>query len=124
MPGMDGLAFLDALKARAATLPVVVMSAYTDIASTAGAFRGGALEYLSQPFDLDDAVALAERLLQRPHAPVDIALRPAASDAALTGQTPAMRDLYRAIGPLSQVLLAVLLTGATGPGTALAQRSH
>src|SRR3546814_10152192 len=53
MPGMDGLAFLDALKARAATLPVVVMSAYTDIASTAGAFSGGALEYLSKPFDLD-----------------------------------------------------------------------
>jgi len=68
MPGMDGLAFLDALKARAPALPVVVMSAYTDIASTAGAFRGGALEYLSKPFDLDDAIALAERLLQRPQA--------------------------------------------------------
>ena len=63
MPGVDGLAFLDALKARRPRLPVVVMSAYTDVASTAGAFRGGAHEFLSKPFDLDDAVALAARAL-------------------------------------------------------------
>ncbi len=63
MPGLDGLGFLDALKVRDPTLPVVVMSAYTDIASTAGAFRGGAHEFLSKPFDLDEAVALAERSL-------------------------------------------------------------
>jgi two-component system nitrogen regulation response regulator GlnG len=63
MPGVDGLAFLDALKTRLPALPVVVMSAYTDVASTAGAFRGGAHEFLSKPFDLDDAVALAARAL-------------------------------------------------------------
>ena len=63
MPELDGLAFLDALKLRAPALPVIVMSAYTDIASTAGAFRGGAHEFLSKPFDLDEAVALAARAL-------------------------------------------------------------
>ena len=61
MPGDDGLVLLDKLRARAPGLPVVVMSAYTDVASTAGAFRGGAREFLSKPFDLDDAVALATR---------------------------------------------------------------
>ena len=63
MPGMDGLGFLEALKARHPQLPVVVMSAYTDVTSTAGAFRGGAHEFLSKPFDLDDAVALVQRAL-------------------------------------------------------------
>ena len=63
MPGDDGLMLLDKLKATHPQLPVIVMSAYTDVASTAGAFRGGAHEFLSKPFDLDDAVALAARTL-------------------------------------------------------------
>src|SRR5690606_11762109 len=63
MPGDDGLVLLDRLKHAHPALPVVVMSAYTDVASTAGAFRGGAHEFLSKPFDLDDAVALARRVL-------------------------------------------------------------
>jgi two-component system nitrogen regulation response regulator GlnG len=123
MPGMDGLAFLEALKTRAPTLPVVVMSAYTDIASTAGAFRGGALEYLSKPFDLDDAIALAERLLQRPHATAQSGPGPGDAEPDLIGETPAMRDLYRAIGRLSQVSLAVLITGETGTGKELVARA-
>jgi two-component system nitrogen regulation response regulator GlnG len=65
MPGDDGLVLLDKLKAALPQLPVVVMSAYTDVASTAGAFRGGAHEFLSKPFDLDDAVALAQRAAGR-----------------------------------------------------------
>ena len=63
MPGDDGLVLLEKLKAAHPDLPVIVMSAYTDVASTAGAFRGGAHEFLSKPFDLDDAVALAGRAL-------------------------------------------------------------
>ena len=65
MPGDSGLQLLDALKRDHPQLPVVVMSAYTDVASTAGAFRGGAHEFLSKPFDLDDAVALAGRVLSK-----------------------------------------------------------
>src|SRR3546814_17993612 len=61
MPGDDGLVLLDKLKHVHPGLPVVVMSAYTDVASTAGAFRGGAHEFLAQPFDLDDAVRSEER---------------------------------------------------------------
>src|SRR4029079_394132 len=69
MPGLDGLGFLDALKRTQPELPVIVMSAYTDIASTAGAFRGGAHEFLSKPFDLDHAVALAARALPESRSP-------------------------------------------------------
>jgi two-component system nitrogen regulation response regulator GlnG len=125
MPGVDGLAFLDALKARRPQLPVVVMSAYTDIASTAGAFRGGAHEFLSKPFDLDEAVALAARAL--PDAAPDTTAGPAAAapngDGELLGDTPAMRELFRAIGRLAQAPLGVLITGETGTGKELVARA-
>ncbi len=121
MPGMHGLAFLDALKARRPDLPVVVMSAYTDIASTAGAFRGGAHEFLSKPFDLDEAVALAARALpQRTEAAASP--EPEIGDA-LVGEAPAMRELFRAIGRLAQAPLSVLVTGETGTGKELVARA-
>ncbi len=126
MPGLDGLGFLDALKARHPALPVVVMSAYTDVASTAGAFRGGAHEFLSKPFDLDEAVALAERALPQGGAE---AAAPAAEPAALDeedpllGDSPAMRELFRAIGRLAQAPLGVLVTGETGTGKELVARA-
>jgi len=147
MPGLDGLGFLEQLKARDAALPVVVMSAYTDIASTAGAFRGGAQEFLSKPFDLDEAVALAERSLppgRRLRADGAQAGDPAAIDAdaaplspaarieqaedaaraqALLGDTPPMRALFRAIGRLAQAPLGVLVTGETGTGKELVARA-
>ncbi len=124
MPELDGLALLDALKARRPELPVVVMSAWTDIASTAGAFRGGAYEFLSKPFDLDDAVAIARRTLQPADQAVSAAELPSPSDdAELLGDSPPMRDLFRAIGRLSQAPLAVLITGETGTGKELVARA-
>ncbi|MEL4891529.1 nitrogen regulation protein NR(I) [Xanthomonas protegens] len=122
MPGDDGLVLLDKLKAAHPQLPVIVMSAYTDVASTAGAFRGGAHEFLSKPFDLDDAVALAARAL--PDAGSAIAAVPAAAPAGqgsteLIGDTPAMRALFRAIGRLAQAPLSVLINGETGTGKEL-----
>ena len=125
MPGEDGLALLERLKQRHPALPVVVMSAYTDIASTSSAFRGGAQEFLSKPFDLDDAVALAARTLSR-RAP---ALVPTATPAAaagtdaLLGDAPAMQQLFRAIGRLAQAPLSVLVTGETGTGKELVARA-
>jgi two-component system nitrogen regulation response regulator GlnG len=128
MPGDDGLALLDRLKAAHPQLPVIVMSAYTDIASTAGAFRGGAYDFLSKPFDLDDAVALAARAL--PPAPATGAEATAEStpaphtgDAQLLGDTPAMRALFRSIGRLAQAPLSVLVTGETGTGKELVARA-
>jgi two-component system nitrogen regulation response regulator GlnG len=126
MPGDDGLVFLDRLKAAHPQLPVIVMSAYTDIASTAGAFRGGAHEFLSKPFDLDAAVALAGRALPATDAvPLADAASPAsvAGAGALVGESPAMRTLFRSIGRLAQAPLSVLVTGETGTGKELVARA-
>ncbi|MCC4621913.1 nitrogen regulation protein NR(I) [Xanthomonas cassavae CFBP 4642] len=124
MPGEDGLALLDKLKSRHPQLPVIVMSAYTDVASTAGAFRGGAHEFLSKPFDLDDAVALAARALPDADAAADDSIIPLAEgSAALIGDTPAMRALFRAIGRLAQAPLSVLINGETGTGKELVARA-
>ena len=127
MPGDSGLQLLDALKREHPQLPVVVMSAYTDVASTAGAFRGGAHEFLSKPFDLDDAVALAARVLgdREGDAGVDPATVPAPAGQAdaLIGDTPAMRELFRAIGRLAQAPVSVLVTGETGTGKELVARA-
>ncbi|KRG63707.1 chemotaxis protein CheY [Stenotrophomonas humi] len=123
MPGDDGLVLLDKLKAAHPQLPVIVMSAYTDVASTAGAFRGGAHEFLSKPFDLDDAVELARRALPEPQVvPVPAIAAASTSDDGppqLIGDTPAMRALFRAIGRLAQAPLSVLINGETGTGKEL-----
>ena len=124
MPGDDGLVLLDKLKLAHPQLPVIVMSAHTDVASTAGAFRGGAHEFLSKPFDLDDAVALAARTLpdadaSRVQAQSSGLAGSSAGSAELIGDTPAMRALFRAIGRLAQAPLSVLVTGETGTGKEL-----
>ncbi|MDV3255017.1 MAG: nitrogen regulation protein NR(I) [Lysobacter sp.] len=127
MPGDDGLVLLDKLRTRAPGLPVVVMSAYTDVASTAGAFRGGAREFLSKPFDLDEAVALAERTLAARADVDDDDDHPADAVAdgtpLLVGDSAPMRALYRAIGRLAQAPLSVLITGETGTGKELVARA-
>src|SRR5262245_27438564 len=135
MPGEDGLVLLEKLKAAHPDLPVIVMSAYTDVASTAGAFRGGAHEFLSKPFDLDDAVALAARTLPSridvlpAHGSAGMGTEPALVEAApdtateLVGNTHAMRALFRAIGRLAQAPLSVLITGETGTGKELVARA-
>jgi len=133
MPGEDGLVLLEKLKRARPQLPVIVMSAYTDVASTAGAFRGGAYEFLSKPFDLDAAVALAERALPQGRSDAqaesvdDLAIAASASEPSaqseLIGDTPAMRALFRSIGRLAQAPLSVLLTGETGTGKELVARA-
>jgi two-component system nitrogen regulation response regulator GlnG len=133
MPGDDdGLALLRKLRAAHPALPVIVMSAYTDVASTAGAFRGGAREFLSKPFDLDHAVELAARAapLRSPSMPAPDsagspapAAPPSAGTPELVGDTPAMRALFRSIGKLAQAPLSVLVTGETGTGKELVARA-
>ncbi len=132
MPDVDGLQFLEALKTRAPELPVIVMSAWTDVSSTAKAFRGGAHEFLSKPFDLDHAVQLAWQALglsdvEGDTGAVDVTAQVDTNsrdeDDRLIGESPAMHDLFRAIGRLAQVPLSVLISGETGTGKELVARA-
>ena len=124
MPGDSGLLLLERLKDALPALPVIVMSAHTDVASTAGAFRGGAHEFLSKPFDLDAAVAAVRLALpeQAARAP-SAAPEPARPLPELVGDSPAMRALFRSIGRLAQAPLSVLITGETGTGKELVARA-
>ena len=130
MPGDDGLALLERLKSREPQLSVIVMSAYTDLASTAGAFRGGAHEFLSKPFDLDHAVALAARALPEARATESStrstpqASSPTQDDTPqLLGDSPRMQALFRAMGRVAAAPLNVLITGETGTGKELVARA-
>jgi two-component system nitrogen regulation response regulator GlnG len=126
MPGMSGIELLEALNQRLPDVPVVVMSAYTDVASTVGAFRGGSLEFLSTLFDLDPAVAPARRAVAGEEAPAPTppaAATSAPTDAGLIGSAPAMREVFRAIGRVSRTRLNVLVTGETGTGKELVARA-
>ncbi len=127
MPGASGLALLERLKAMDAALPVIVMSAHTDVASTAGAFRGGAFEFLSKPFDLDHAVSLAARALEDSGGGAEeaaaIAAPAVAGEPELIGTAPSMQALFRAIGRVAQAPLNVLVTGETGTGKELVARA-
>lgn len=122
--GMDGLSFLRQLRAEpgCTNLPVVVMSAYSDLSSTVAAFDVGAFDFLAKPFDIDQAVELAQRALRQQSA-VPAVGHAVPSLEHLIGQTPAMQEIFRAIGKLSRGQLSVLITGETGTGKELIARA-
>ncbi len=122
MPGVSGLELLQALKERLPKVPVIIMTAYSDLDSAVAAFQGGAFEYLPKPFDVDQALELVRRAL------AENASReaPTPSEAPITemlGQAPAMQEVFRAIGRLSQSHATVLITGESGSGKELVARA-
>ncbi len=122
MSGASGLKLLEHLKTRGVAAPVIVMSAFTDVASTAAAYRNGAFDYLPKPFDLDQMVAAVERALAEvrpPPAPLPVA----EPEQELIGQSPTMREMFRSIGRIAATDLNVLVTGATGTGKELVARA-
>jgi len=122
MPGETGLELLASIKARHPRLPVIIMTAYSDLDSAVSAFRGGAFEYLPKPFDVDHAVAL----IRRASADVPATTAPAsgvADDTEMLGQAPAMQEVFRAIGRLSHSHATVLVTGESGTGKELVARA-
>lgn len=123
MPDMTGVELLSRLKALAPDMPVIIMTAYSDLESAVSAYQGGAFEYLPKPFDVEKAVELISRALAETQEPEPAA--PAALPAApdLIGQAPAMQDVFRAIGRLSQSAVTVLLTGESGAGKEVVARA-
>jgi two-component system nitrogen regulation response regulator GlnG len=122
MPGESGLALLDKIKARHPQLPVIIMTAYSDLDSAVAAFQGGAYEYLPKPFDVDHAVALIRRAMAE--APVRAQVEAATgATPEILGQAPAMQEVFRAIGRLAQSNATVLITGESGTGKELVARA-
>ena len=121
MPGPSGLQLLQTVKNRHPAVPVIVMTAYSDLESAVAAFQGGAYEYLPKPFDVDQAVDLIRRAMDEGEreAPTD----PTEEAPETLGQAPAMQEVFRAIGRLSQSNATVMLTGESGTGKELVARA-
>jgi len=122
MPGGSGLDLLTKVKEKLPGLPVIIMTAYSDLDSAVSAFQGGAFEYLPKPFDLARAVELIRRA-QEESVREAVAEEAAAPLPEMLGQAPAMQDVFRAIGRLSQSNVTVLITGESGSGKELVARA-
>jgi two-component system nitrogen regulation response regulator GlnG len=122
MAGLDGIELLRTVKRKHPALPVIIMTAYADLDSAVSAFQSGAFEYLPKPFDVDRAVELIQRA-------VDESVRESGEEEAATltpeilGQAPAMQEVFRAIGRLSNSNATVLITGESGTGKELVARA-
>ena len=121
MPGIDGLALLERVRARWPLLPVIIMTAHSDLDAAVASYKGGAFEYLPKPFDLDAAATLVRRAAK----PRSSATAPAVPPptAAIIGEAPAMQDVFRAIGRLAQSNITVMVTGESGTGKELVARA-
>ena len=121
MPGLDGLDLLTLLRRQRPSLPVIVITAHSDLETAVAAYQGGAFEYLPKPFDVDQAVELVRRAAADDGGP-------RADDGeleipSLIGQAPAMQEVFRAIGRLSRSSMNVLITGESGTGKELVARA-
>ena len=128
MPGADGFKLLQRFQAERPALPIIIMTAHSDLDSAVAAYQGGAFEYLPKPFDVDEAVAVTRRALahsseQQSEEP--ITLEQANGSKEIIGEAPAMQEVFRAIGRLSHSNITVLINGESGTGKELvAQALH
>ena len=121
MPDMSGLDLMKQLARRHADIPVIVITAFSDLDSAVGAYRGGAFEYLPKPFDIDETVELVAKAARQGRE--EIAPAVPAPTPRMVGQAPAMQEVFRAIGRLSRSSMTVLITGETGTGKELVARA-
>src|SRR6188768_1628494 len=122
MPGGSGLDLLEKIKAKHPGLPVIIMTAFSDLDSAVSAFQGGAFEYLPKPFDLPRAVELIRRAVDESQRE-EVAEERMQAAPEMLGQAPAMQDVFRAIGRLSQSNVTVMITGESGSGKELVARA-
>jgi len=121
MPGESGIELLGAVKARHPGLPVIIITAFSDLDSAVASFQGGAFDYLAKPFDIDKAVSLIRRALEESLREASVEAAPAETPEILA-HAPAMQEVFRAIGRLSQSNVTVLITGESGTGKELVAR--
>lgn len=122
MPGESGLELLKTVKSQHPSLPVIIMTAYSDLDSAVAAFQGGAFEYLPKPFDVDQALELIRRAIDEGMHRIG-ASREVGLGSEILGQAPAMQDVFRSIGRLSQSNATVMITGESGTGKELVARA-
>ncbi|MEL0029006.1 MAG: response regulator, partial [Perlucidibaca sp.] len=117
--GTDGLRMLKILQRKNPNLPVIIMTAHSDLSSAVASYQGGAFEYLPKPFDVDEAVALVKRAVahhQEQQTTVVPELTETARSTGIIGESPAMQEVFRAIGRLSNSNITVLINGESGTG--------
>jgi two-component system nitrogen regulation response regulator GlnG len=120
MPGMNGLALLERLRSKVPELPVIIMTAHSDLEAAVASYKGGAFEYLPKPFDVDAVATLVRRAVK----PVTTESPPKLkTTAAIIGEAPAMQEVFRSIGRLAQSPINVLITGESGTGKELVARA-
>ena len=122
MNGASGLDLLQTVKLRLPSLPVIIMTAFSDLDSAVAAFKGGAFEYLAKPFDLAKAVELIRRALEESERETTVEQLHDV-ETEILGQAAAMQEVFRAIGRLSQSSVTVLITGESGSGKELVARA-
>ncbi|OGT86928.1 MAG: nitrogen regulation protein NR(I) [Gammaproteobacteria bacterium RIFCSPLOWO2_12_FULL_52_10] len=125
MPGTDGITLLENIKRQVPEIPVIIMTAYSDLNRAVSAFQSGAFEYLPKPFDVDEVVSLVKRAIKQrrikqasPKPKEDLL-----QETNIIGSAPAMQEVFRAIGRLSSSNLTVLITGESGTGKELIARA-
>merc|ERR1711879_11321 len=121
MPGMDGLTLLDQIQTINPELPVIIMTAHSDLESAVSSYQKGAFEYLPKPFDVDEAVSLIQRAIEH-YAEITAQQPDPEKETASTeiiGEAPAMQEVFRAIGRLSQSHITELINGESGTGKEL-----
>jgi two-component system nitrogen regulation response regulator GlnG len=123
MPGMDGLALLERLSRTAPDLPVIVVTAHSDLENAVAAYQGGAFEYLPKPFDVDEAVELVRKAARQAGHELPDESQATRAIPSLIGQAPAMQEVFRSIGRLSRSSMTVLITGESGTGKELVARA-
>jgi two-component system nitrogen regulation response regulator GlnG len=128
MPGLDGIGLLKRLHEEYPALPIIIMTAHSDLESAVSAYQEGAFEYLPKPFDIDDAIVLIERALKQ--SPQTLEPQPAASTMTawsaqqpIIGEAPAMQEVFRVIGRLAHSHMNVLINGESGTGKELVARA-
>ncbi|WP_368877500.1 nitrogen regulation protein NR(I) [Providencia vermicola] len=123
MPGVDGLALLTQLKQSHPLLPIIIMTAHSDLDAAVNAYQSGAFDYLPKPFDIDETVALVERALnhsrEQNHVERDPKQKMESVSSTMIGEAPAMQEVYRIIGRLSRSSISVLINGESGTGKEL-----